>query len=223
MSRNKQIRFTENRENPLVVEPELPSQTSEAPRWHTDFFDKVQPLIVELGCGAGEYTMGLSALFKSRNFVGVDIKGPRFWRNAKIALAEERGNVGFLRTKIQNLEQFFEPESVAEIWITFPDPRPKISDERRRLTAPRFLDIYKKLLIKGGLIHLKTDCLPLFDYSLEKVKEAGFSEILYTTNLYSAEYFELQQEHYGIQTKYEKMFMDKGFKINYLRCKYDPS
>ena len=187
-------------------------------KWRSEHFDNEHELVLELGCGRGEYTVGLAREFPDRNFIGVDIKGSRIWVGSAMADKEGLHNVAFLRTQIQSLENFFEPREVDEVWITFPDPRPKLSDERRRLTCPRFLEIYKRIIKPGGIIHLKTDNEGLFEYTLEVMKERNDLELLgYTRDLKQSAY---AMEHYNIQTKYERLFEEQGYTIKYLRASF---
>jgi len=173
------------------------------------------PIVLELACGKGEYTIGLGGAFPDRNFIGVDIKGDRIARGSKIAQMRNLQNVAFLRTDINYLNEFFQEGEINEIWITFPDPQPRPKQEKHRLTHPRFLSIYRRLLIPGGTLHLKTDNPELFAYSLEQVRQAGCNDLQSTTDLYHSE---LNDIHLGIKTKYEQLFFDKGFTINYLQC-----
>ena len=183
-------------------------------RW-SEFFDNTHPITLELGCGRGEYTVGLATIFKDRNFIGVDIKGDRIWKGSALADGLGLKNAAFLRTQVQLIGDFFEENEVSEIWITFPDPRPKERDEKRRLTNPRFLELYKRILISGGLVHLKTDNTPLFDYSLNTISErSDVSSLEYTHDLYRSAMLE---DHHGIRTKYEIKHHDLGESIKYLR------
>lgn len=215
MSRSKLERFAQNNENPLVIQAGKPNFHTIKYTWQTDFFEKEQPIVLELACGGGEYTLALAQIFPQKNFIGIDIKGSRFARNATFAYQNGLKNIGFLRTKIENLADFFLPQSISEIWITFPDPRPKLSDARKRLTSPRFWEIYRPLLKPNAILHLKTDNRLLFDYSLEMLREQGITDITHTYDLYQSP---LLAEHFGVQTKYEKIFLEKGFTINYFRC-----
>ena len=142
MGRSKLDKFKDNAQSDYVIQPGKDIFDSIKGHWRDEFFRNNNPLVLELACGRGEYTIGLARIFPDRNFVGVDIKGPRIWRGMKIAEEEHLSNVGFLRGYIQNLEDFYEENEVDEIWVTFPDPRPKGRDERRRLTNERFLDIF---------------------------------------------------------------------------------
>lgn len=181
--------------------------------WNEKVFGNQHPLVLELGCGRGEYTVSLARHFPEMNFVGVDIKGARIWRGAKTITEENIRNAAFLRVQVEWLPEFFNEGEVKEIWVTFPDPQPQLSRENRRLTNPRFLAMYRMLTVSGGLFHLKTDNRPLFDYTLEMLaKEQGILKIC-TYDLYrdTPENFKLD-----IQTTYEQKFILEGLNINYL-------
>ena len=182
--------------------------------WNTDQFPSDQPIVLELACGKGEYTFGLGSAFPEKNFVGMDIKGSRIYVGAKQATEAELSNVAFLRGKIENLRSFFGWREVSEIWITFPDPRPKSNDEKKRLTFSRFLKLYQHILKPDGIIHLKTDNRPLMDYSVESIESFGGKILSLTHDLYQSEW---KSEHHGIKTYFEQKFTQKGFNINYLR------
>ncbi|GAB4398625.1 MAG: hypothetical protein OHK0053_17640 [Microscillaceae bacterium] len=171
-------------------------------------------MVLEVGCGRGEYTTGLAALFPEKNFVGIDIKGARLWKGSQVAIAQGLQNAGFLRIQIQNLLDFFAEEEASEIWLTFPDPRPKEYDERRRLTHPRFLAMYAHILREGGIFHFKTDDDGLFAYTLEQLAIFEIEPEVMTQDLYHSA---LLAEHYGIRTTYEQLFSAKGRTIKYLR------
>ncbi|MES2389322.1 MAG: tRNA (guanosine(46)-N7)-methyltransferase TrmB [Bacteroidota bacterium] len=217
MSRRKLKKFAENLDNNHIVQPGKPLYENIKGRWNADQFGNNNPIVLELACGRGEYTVGLAREFPDRNFIGVDIKGNRIWTGAKTAEADGLKNAAFLRIRIQNLLQFFEPGEVSEIWITFPDPRPRGRDEKRRLTYPRFLKIYRELLPSEGRVHLKTDNTFLFNYTLETLALCPVSNLEFTHNLYTSEW---AQEHHGIKTRYEEMFTAKGEDIKYLRFKF---
>ena len=212
---NKQERFRQNAERRNVIEPGKPIFEQIKGKWHILYFHNQHPITVELGCGRGEYTVGLARSFPERNFVGVDIKGARIWKGSKIADEENIENVAFLRVHILEIECFFEAAEVDEIWITFPDPRPKKGDAKRRLTHPRFLDLYKKIVRKGGKVHLKTDNQLLFEYTLEVLQQRDdVYELIYTFDLY---YSDLLPLHHGLQTRYEQLFIEEGKTIKYLQ------
>ncbi|MGB3183462.1 MAG: tRNA (guanosine(46)-N7)-methyltransferase TrmB [Cyclobacteriaceae bacterium] len=187
--------------------------------WHREYFKNENPVTLELACGRGEYTVGLARVFPERNYIGIDIKGDRIWKGSGIALEEGLENVAFLRTQILMLDRFFEKGEVDEIWITFPDPRPKDRDEKRRLTHPRFLALYRSVLKPGGLVHLKTDNTGLFEYSLEVLQqEEHVRDLVYTRDLYNSD---MLGDHHGIRTRYEKKFHEKGEDIKYLKFHMD--
>ncbi|QJW90055.1 tRNA (guanosine(46)-N7)-methyltransferase TrmB [Spirosoma taeanense] len=216
MTRRKQHHFLHNVESAHVIEVGKPQYKTIKGQWRTDYFKNNNPIVLELACGKGEYTIGLAQAFPDKNFIGVDIKGDRIARGSKVAQTLGLMNVGFLRTDINYLREFVAKDEVDEIWITFPDPQPRPKQEKHRLTHPRFLAVYKELLVPGGTLHLKTDNPELFSYSLEKIKECSFKDLHSTTDLYNSE---LNEIHLGIKTKYEQLFFSKGFTINYLQCK----
>jgi len=188
-------------------------------RWNEHFANS-NPIVVELGCGKGEYTLGLAQNNPSKNFIGVDLKGNRIWRGAKTALETNLKNVAFFRTRIENIEYAFAPGEVSEIWITFPDPQPQLSRQKKRLTSNRFINKYKNILKPGGIIHLKTDNAGLYEYTLEVIKENGYKLLDSTSDLYSEqEKKNRDPELKSIQTFYEKKFSELGFKICYLKFK----
>jgi tRNA (guanine-N7-)-methyltransferase len=184
-------------------------------KWKSTFFKNDHPIVLELGCGKGEYTLGLGKLFPNINFIGIDIKGDRLASGALNAKKQNLSNVCFLRIQIQFITDFFEENEVDEIWITFPDPRPKDRDEKKRLTFSFFLDKYRSILKSNGIIHLKTDSESLFEYSLVSIDMPNFEKKVITKNLYESEW---NNEHFGIKTRFEKMFYNKGFSIKYLRA-----
>jgi tRNA (guanine-N7-)-methyltransferase len=191
-------------------------------KWNADFFKNNNPIVLELGCGKGEYTVGLAQKYPHLNFIGVDIKGNRLWRGAKIALENKMTNVAFLRTRIDFIEACFAQNEVSEIWITFPDPQPQKTRARQRLTSPLFLDRYKKIIKPGSIIHLKTDNKPLWEYTLEMIKENKCELLIATDDLYASVSPELT-EAASIQTFYENLFSKQGFKICYLKFKFSTS
>lgn len=216
MTRRKQQFFTQNAQSTNVIEVGKPWYKTIKGKWRSDYFGNENPIVLELACGKGEYTIGLAQAFPTVNFIGVDIKGDRIARGSQKALSLGLGNVAFLRTDINFLTEFFQDCEVNEIWVTFPDPQPRPKQEKHRLTHPRFLTTYKRLLEPGGTFHLKTDSPELFAYSLGKVVEEKFASLHYTTDLYGSS---LNGIHFGIKTAYEQIFYSKGFTINYLQCK----
>jgi tRNA (guanine-N7-)-methyltransferase len=227
--KKKLARFAQMKEFPNTIEPALREIKNEGEpnfkshylkgKWHEEVYENKNPLVLELGCGKGEYSVGLGRKFPDKNFLGVDIKGARIWRGAKTALDENLKNVAFLRTRIDFIDLFFEKGEVDEIWITFPDPQLKERRERKRLTGKMFTDRYKRFLKKGGLVHLKTDNTPLYEYTLEQIKEHGFKLLFETDDLYGKgmeSFDESVQEILSIKTHYEGIFSEKGFKIKYI-------
>ncbi len=216
--RKKQQRFEDNRKSRNVIEPGKEIFNDIRGKWRSVFFENDHDIILELACGRGEYSTGLGAIFKNKNFIGVDIKGNRIWVGSKKARLDGLDNVAFLRTQIDHLERFFEPGEINEIWIVFPDPRPKNSDEHRRLTSPKYLEIYRKLMKPGGIIHLKTDNTGLFNYTLELLSSReDVDNLQFTHELYSSSFAE---DHHGIRTKYEHQFSEQGHDIKYLKFQF---
>jgi tRNA (guanine-N7-)-methyltransferase len=187
-------------------------------RWAEHHFKNNNPLILELGCGKGEYTVNLARLFPEINFIGIDYKGNRIWRGAKTAIEEKISNVAFLRIQIENLLEYFSEYEVSEIWITFPDPQPQISREKKRLTSSRFLDMYKIVLKEGGPVHLKTDSDLLYIYTNSKIKELGLVTHISTNDLYDSAYL---NNILSIQTYYEKKYLAGDKNINYLKFSFE--
>lgn len=213
--KRKQERFRIIEERQNVIEPSKAIYGTIKGKWRTDHFKNENPLTVELACGRGEYSVGLGKLFPERNYVGVDIKGERIWKGSTWAEEQKLSNVAFLRTQILLIENFFEPGEVDELWMTFPDPRPRKRDIKRRLTSPRFIEMYKKLLKPGGYVRLKTDNTKLYEYTLEEIKGRNdIAELQYTDDVYQSA---LRPECFDIKTRYEEEFAAKGEKIKYLR------
>ncbi len=187
-------------------------------KWHKEFFKNDNPIVLELGCGKGEYTVGLAKRYPDKNFIGVDIKGNRIWTGAKEAVVNNMNNVAFVRTRIDFIEACFDKNEVSEIWITFPDPQPQKTRERKRLTNMMFISRYRNILNPPGTVNLKTDNEPFYDYTREVIKENNLIELDATNDLYAN--VDLRDEALtNIKTHYEKIFSDKGFKICYLKFK----
>ena len=185
--------------------------------WSKTQFKNDKPLVLELACGKGEYTVNMARLFPDKNFVGVDYKGNRIWRGAKTAIEEQITNVAFLRIQIENILDYFEAGEVSEIWITFPDPQPQISREKKRLTAPRFLEMYKIILKPEASIHLKTDNDALHAYTLTTIEEQNLNLDICTTDLYHSEFV---TDVLSIKTYYEKKYLASNKNINYLKFSF---
>jgi tRNA (guanine-N7-)-methyltransferase len=187
-------------------------------KWNKDYFKNDHPIIVELGCGKGEYTVGLARRFPDKNFIGVDIKGNRIWTGAKTAIENNMNNVAFIRTRIDFIEACFAENEVTEIWITFPDPQPQKSRIRNRLTHTMFINRYKRVVKDGGFVNLKTDNEPFYEFTKETVAENKLQLLDATNDLYT-DITQRDEALTSIKTYYEKKFSDLGFKICYLKFK----
>jgi len=186
-------------------------------KWNTEFFKNSNPIVLELGCGKGEYTVALGEKYPEKNFIGIDIKGSRLWRGAKTAVEQEMGNVAFVRTQIELIGGIFAHDEVSEIWITFPDPQIKYKRTKHRMTNPDFLELYKKILSPDGIVHLKTDSEFMHGYTLGLLQGLG-CDILYSNhNIYRNE--GAPGEVTGIQTFYEKQYLEINKPITYIRFK----
>lgn len=185
-------------------------------RWREDYFHNDNPIVLELGCGKGEYTVGLAELFPDINFIGVDIKGARMWTGATQAIKENLRNVAFLRTNIEVIDRFFAEDEVQEIWLTFSDPQMK--NARKRLTSTYFMNRYRRFLNDGGLIHLKTDSNFLFTYTTYMVERNSLPVLLRTEDLYHTEGIDEETSNIlAIQTYYESMWIERGLNIKYMK------
>jgi len=177
-----------------------------------DFFGNSNDIVLELGCGKGEYTVGLASLYPDKNFIGIDIKGARMWTGAKQSNIDGMKNVAFLRTDIELIDNFFEKGEVSEIWITFPDPQMK--KVRKRLTSTRFMELYQKILKEDGIVHLKTDSPFLYTYTTLMVRQNGYKEIVNTDNLYASG---IVDKILSIRTYYESQWIERGMNIKYIK------
>ena len=180
--------------------------------WNKEYFRNNGEIVLELGCGKGEYTVGLGERYGNKNFIGIDIKGARLWRGCKTAFENKMTNVAFLRCHIQMLESFFAKDEIDEIWITFCDPQ--LKNENKRLTCPRFLERYSKVLKPNGILHLKTDSTELYEYTSQMLKEENHKIIFETADLYGTDF---EADVKEIQTFYEKMYLKEGKTIKYIK------
>ena len=217
-AKNKLQRFAENETFPNVIQPDFNEVFRKDYRlkqkWASEFWKNSNPLVLELGCGKGEYTVSLAERFPSKNYLGIDIKGARFWRGAKSALEKGLANVAFLRTRIEFIDSFFGNNEVDEIWITFPDPQLRERRAKKRLTSPRFLNMYIQMLKPNAVVNLKTDSKELFDYT-KSLLEYNNQEILVATDdLYNSPYCD---EILSIKTHYESFYLTQGKPITYIQ------
>jgi tRNA (guanine-N7-)-methyltransferase len=250
MGKDKLRKFAENLTFSNLVQPEFDQIfRRDHPLkglWRDDFFKNNNPLVLELGCGKGEYTVGLGAAHPERNHLGVDIKGARMWRGAKTATEMGLTNVGFLRTRIEFIGSFFGPGEVSEIWITFPDPQLRKGREKKRLTSPVFLEYYARFLSPGGVIHLKTDSRELHDYTRRVIATNNLPLHAASTDIYATSRpgdketgrpnntdnavptgtppndAPLSDAVLSLKTTYERRFLDEGKPITYLRFGLGP-
>ena len=220
MGKNKLRKFAEMAELPNVFQyPFAVIQNDECPlkgRWGREIFGNDNPIVLELGCGKGEYAVGLARRFAGKNYIGVDIKGARMWTGAKQAHTEGLANVAFLRTNIELIHHFFAPGEISEIWITFPDPQ--MRKVRKRLTSTRFMELYRLILKPDGLIHLKTDSPFLYTYTDAMVNLNRLPVEVNTADLYHSG---MADEILEIKTFYEQQWLDRGLTIKYLQFHLD--
>ena len=220
-SKNILRRFHDNDDFHNVIKPSRETLLDNAfphkGKWKEAFFKNELPLVVELGCGKGEYSIGLARRFPENNYVGVDIKGARFWRGAKTAIDEKLNNVAFVRAHIELIESVFDEDEVDEIWITFPDPQIKLKREKHRLTNPVFLNRYKKILKQDGFIHLKTDSEFIYGYTQGLLKGLGHEVVYEHPDIYRNN--DLKGPLTEIQTFYEKQYLEVNKPITYLKFK----
>ncbi len=224
MAKNKLRRFADNATMDNIFQPNLETAQSDSfpmkGNWHNEFFKNDNPIILELGCGKGEYAVELGRKFPDNNYIGIDVKGARIWEGANQVREEGMRNVAFVRARIDFVHTFFGKNEVDEIWLTFSDPQP--NKPNKRLSSKIFIDRYRQFLKPGGTIHLKTDSDILFESTLEQVEEHGYSLLEKTWDLYAEMPEDLDdqtREILSIRTHYETIFSAKGFKIKYCRFK----
>jgi tRNA (guanine-N7-)-methyltransferase len=217
MGKNKLKRFAANQLADNIIQEGKPLFEQIKGNWLNLQFKNNNPIVLEIGCGNGEYTTGLAEVFPDKNFIGYDIKGARLFVGSQIAIEKKLKNVAFLRQRVEFILQYFSPNEVDEIWITFPDPHLKDKREKHRLTHPRFLDLYRQILKKDGVIHLKTDSAELTEYTLEVLNTLNIKPLILTRDLYK--YPDIVALHKGIKTKYEKMYLAINKPINYIQFK----
>jgi len=217
VGKNKLAKFADMEEFPHVFQVSSHTvregvQFEMKGKWNELFFKNNHPIVLELGCGKGEYTVGLAQLYPDKNFIGVDIKGARLWTGAKESFGKSMKNVAFLRTDIEMIHHFFAENEVSEIWLTFPDPQMK--KVTKRLTATNFMKLYQQFLKTNGLIHLKTDSNFMFSYTCEMVKANKYPIVYSTNDLYAAG---LKDTVLGIKTYYEQQWLERGITIKYIQ------
>ena len=215
MGKDKLRRFAEISTFSNVLELDAGKQFKG--QWSTGFFKNDNPVVLELACGKGEYALSLAGMFPGKNFIGIDYKGNRIWRGAKTALEEGLANVAFLRIQIESLRDYFAPGEIEEIWITFPDPQPQLSREKKRLTSQRFLDMYKPLLIPGGFVNLKTDNDDFYAYTADKITHLQLNIQVKTEDLYHSQFAD---DVLRTKTYYEKKYLQHDKNINYLKFSF---
>lgn len=216
MGKNKLAKFANMDEYPHVFQYTYATLQDKGfdmqGKWNETFFKNDSPIVLELGCGKGEYTVGLAKLYPNKNFIGVDIKGARMWTGAKQSLEEKLSNVAFLRTHIEMIDKFFAKDEISEIWITFPDPQ--MNKVNKRMTSTRFMKLYRNILGSNGIIHLKTDSNFMFTYTTAMVDENKLPVLYKTDDLYHSD---LVDDILKIQTFYEQQWLARGLNIKYLK------
>lgn len=216
MGKNKLQRYSDNKEFVNVFEHTEFNKANPAPRgkWASEIFGNDNPLVVELACGKGEYSTALAHKHPEKNFIGIDIKGDRIWKGATRAQNEDLENVRFLRCFIDHLEEYFSAREISEIWITFPDPYLKKSSSKKRLTSPKFLNIYRKVAAPDAVVHLKTDSEPLFRFTDGVIKDQGLPVIEKIPDVYAEPVI---RDELQIKTYYEKKHLERGRTIQYVQ------
>lgn len=219
MGKNKLEKFAQMETFENVVQPGLDEVINKDYKlkgnWKSTYFKNNNPIVLELGCGKGEYTVGLAERYPDKNFIGVDIKGARMWRGASLSIQKGIWNTAFLRTRIEHITSFFAPGEVSEIWITFPDPQEKRVRAKKRLTSSKFLAMYQKFIEPSGYIHLKTDNSLLYEYTYQLALQNKLDIKVNTNNLYQSGVDD--EALLSIQTFYESQFLAQGIPIKYLK------
>ncbi len=222
MAKNKLKHFADMKTMDFVFEPDMETikqgNFQLKGKWHSDFFKNEHPIIVELGCGKGEYSVDLGKKYPENNYIGIDIKGARIWYGADDVRKNDLPNIAFVRTKVDFLTEIFDENEIDEIWLTFSDPQKE--KPRKRLTAELFIERYRKVLKPGGIIHLKTDSDILFEFTLEEIEKHNYNLLQHSWDVYGdliSQVSEEEQAVLNIKTNYERIFSEKGFKIKYCR------
>lgn len=220
-SKNKLKKFIENESFSNVIQPEREKLLSEKlnlkGNWNKLYFKNNNPIVLELGCGKGEYTVNLAKLNPNKNYIGIDVKGARFWRGAKTSMEQKLDNVIFIRTQIELIDFIFDDQEVSEIWLTFPDPQIKYQRRKHRLTNPNFLKLYKKIINNEGIIHLKTDSEFLHGYTLGILEGLDIKPLFSNHDIYKNN--NAPSDVINIKTHYEKLFLETKKSISYLSFK----
>ncbi|MEI6059766.1 MAG: tRNA (guanosine(46)-N7)-methyltransferase TrmB [Bacteroidota bacterium] len=220
MAKRKLQRFAENATFTHFFQPgweDLSAGFLLRGNWNADFFRNTNPIIIEMGCGKGEYTVDLSTKYAEKNFIGIDKKGARIWRGAKTVAEENMANVAFVRIRAENISRVFGPAEVDEIWITFPEPQPNSPRHSKRFTSPEFIERYRQILKPDGIIHLKTDNDMLYHYTLDVIKEGNHELLFNTGDLYAIATDPEVKDVVDVQTHYEKIWLAQELTIKYLR------
>ena len=217
LGRKKRLRINQNALVNNVLEAGKPLYETIKGKWNEVYFQNENPLVLELACGKGEYSVGLAGVYPEKNFVGIDVKGDRLAVGSSQAIEKELLNVAYLRANIIFIGDFFAEREVSEIWLIFPDPFNVKRRERRRLTHVLFLERYKRLMKPDGWLHLKTDNRELFDFTLTELNNFGIRDLVHTYDLYQSD---LNNAHFGIKTNFERIFTEKGFPVHYLRVRF---
>jgi len=218
VGKDKLQRFAENKTFSNLFQPTFDEVLNKdyflKNNWNNKYFKNNNPIVLELGCGKGEYTIALSQKYKNKNFIGIDIKGARLWRGAKTAIENNYNNVAFLRTRIEFINSFFANNEISEIWITFPDPQMRKRRAKKRLTSSRFLTQYQSFIVDNGIINLKTDNDLLYEYTMALLKENNIKILQSTNNLYSEDFVD---DILSVKTFYENQFLSFDKNINYIK------